>query len=345
MALGIQDQRKPLAPSASSSSSLPELPLELWAQIIGSITDSRYLPRVWLNFRQVSRFFKDATEMAFVGKHLRHADLVFRESRSDVHDLHANLVYPKVVFRFDRLAQDDRGRAVFVRRQPAESLREVRVASDYGPDDNLFDLSIRRWRNALEPYATAQQSGCTPKAYARPPHVLSVRRVVNDTALPGLHVDYERHEVSVQWAQMLSLLFGEEEYVKWAKKVDFQHSTVRESRQRMMDMVVSGEMDYEDYEDIWWDYTRRRDKRVGDAVRHARLERYGHDCAEPKHRDDLRKGSAVAAVRRDKQFEIFPDEWEHYGPEECQGNFYDGSGMKFQGNCETNTIGESEFVP
>ena len=337
MAVGILDQRRPLP---TPSPSPPSLPLELWVQIIGSITDSRYLPRVWLNFRRVSRTFKEATEMAFISTHLRHAELSFRECQASVHDLQANLVYPHVILRFDRLARDDRGRAVFTRRQPAESLKQVRVVGA-GPDDNLFDLSIRRWRASLEPYATAAAS--PEKPYARPPHALSVRRIVNDTALPGLEVDFEKHEVSVQWAPMLSLLFGEEEYKKWAKKIDYQHSSVRESRQHMMDMVLSGDMGYEEYEDVWWDYTKRRDKRVHEAVRHARLKRYGHDCVV--NRDDLWKCHALDAVRRYKQFEILPDEWEHQGPEECQGNFYDGLGLEFQGNRETNSPGETELYP
>ncbi|KAK7752191.1 hypothetical protein SLS62_005935 [Diatrype stigma] len=344
---------------------LPELPVELWAHIIGFITDSRYLPRTWLHFRHVSRAFKFATEMAFVGKHLPHADLVFKEPPSSgggggsVQDINANLIVPKVVFKFDHLA-DGGSRAVFTRRHPVEALREVRIAGCTtttttttntsgdtqinNSDNNLFDLSIRRWREALEPYATAQQSA-TGKEYVRPPHALSVRRVANDTALPGLEVDYEKHEISVLWRPMLSLLFGEEEYIKWAKKVDFQHSAVKESRQTMMDMVIAGEMDYEDYEDLLLDFVIRRDRRVLDAVRCARLRRYGRGDGGEKRREDTLKSNAVGRMRKDKRFQIFADEWEFQGAEECEGNFYDGKGMDFLGKHETNRAGEFEFVP
>lgn len=333
--------------SAELQQRLPELPVELWAHIVGFITDSRYLPRTWLHFRRVSRAFKYATEMAFVGKHLPHADLVFKEHQAGgVHDADANLIFPKVVFKFDRLA-DGGSRAVFARKHPVEALREVRISSctedgsNYSDSRNLFDLSIRRWRESMEPYVSSQSA--KSREYVRPPHALAIRRVVNDTALPGLEVDYEKHEISVLWGPMLSLLFGEEEYIKWAKKVDYQHSAVKDSRQTMMDMVISGEMDYEDYEDLLLDFVIRRDRRVLDAVRHARLKRYGHDGE--KHRADMLKGNSIGRMRKDKRFQIFKDEFEFRGVEECEGNFYDGRGMEFLGKHETNRPGEYEFVP
>lgn len=216
-------------------------------------------------------------------------------------------------------------------------------------DNNLFDLSIRRWREAIGPYASA-----SAKEYVRPPHALSVRRVVNDTALPGLEVDYERHEMSVLWRPMLSQLFGEEEYFKWAKKVDFQHSAVKDSRQAMMDMVLAGDMDYEDYEDLLLDFVLRRDRRVLDAVRSERLRRYGREDGDgdgeggdggKRRREETLKSHAVGRMRKDKRFQIFADEWEFQGAEECEGNFYDGMGMEFLGKRETNRAGEFEFVP
>ncbi|RYP36274.1 hypothetical protein DL767_003427 [Monosporascus sp. MG133] len=333
-----------------------ELPVEVWAQIISFITDSRYLPRTWLHFRRVSRAFKHATEMAFISSHLPHADLIFREHRSS---FHADLIFPKVVFKFDRLADGDRSRAVFVRKHPAESLREISVVADGGggaarDDNNLFDLTMRRWRETMEPYAThaaaQQQQQQTPKksspsspSYAWRPHVLAVRRVVNDTALPGLEVDYEKQEISVLWAPMLSLLFGEEEYIKWAKKVDYQHSSARRGMESMMRMVDSGEMPYDEVADLMWEFTTKRNFRVLDLVRRERLARYEHNGQD--RRDDALKRHVVVKAREHLEWANFADEFIYRGPEEYRGNFYDGMGMKFQGKSEMNGPGDYVHVP
>ncbi|RYP22003.1 hypothetical protein DL765_001909 [Monosporascus sp. GIB2] len=328
-----------------------ELPVEVWAQIISFITDSRYLPRTWLHFRRVSRAFKLATEMAFVSSHLPHADLIFREHRSS---FHADLIFPKVVFKFDRLADGDRSRAVFVRKHPAESLREISVVADCGgggggggarDDNNLFDLTMRRWRETLEPYAAhaARQQTSKSAPYAWRPHVLAVRRVVNDTALPGLEVDYEKQEISVLWAPMLSLLFGEEEYIKWAKKVDYQHSPARRGMESMMRMVDSGETPYDEVADLMWEFTTKRNFRVLDLVRRERLARYEHNDRDL--RDDALKRQVVVKAREDLEWADFADEFTYRGPEECKGNFYDGMGMKFQGKSEMNGPGEYLHVP
>ncbi|RYP63839.1 hypothetical protein DL769_006851 [Monosporascus sp. CRB-8-3] len=327
-----------------------ELPVEVWAQIISFITDSRYLPRAWLHFRRVSRAFKHATEMAFVGSHLPHADLIFRQHRSS---FHADLIFPKVVFKFDRLAGGDRSRAVFVRKHPAESLREISVAADGDgggggarDDNNLFDLTMRRWREILEPYAThaaRQQTPKSPSSYAWRPHVLAVRRVANDTALPGLEVDYEKQEISVLWAPMLSLLFGEEEYIKWAKKVDYQHSSARRGMESMMRMVDSGEMPYDEVADLMWEFTTKRNFRVLDLVRRERLSRCEH--SDQDLRDDALKRQVVVKAREHLEWANFADEFIYRGPEECRGNFYDGMGMKFNGKSEMNCPGEYVHVP
>ncbi|RYP74424.1 hypothetical protein DL770_007606 [Monosporascus sp. CRB-9-2] len=322
-----------------------ELPVEVWAQIISFITDSRYLPRTWLHFRRVSRVFKHATEMAFVSSHLPHADLIFREHRSS---FHADLIFPKVVFKFDRLADGDRSRAVFVRKHPAESLREISVVADCGgaqDDNNLFDLTMRRWRETLEPYAThaARQQTNKKSSYAWRPHVLAVRRVVNDTALPGLEVDYEKQEISVLWAPVLSLLFGEEEYIKWAKKIDYQHSSARRGMESMMRMVDSGEMPYDEVADLMWEFTTKRNFRVLDLVRRERLARYEHN--DQDLRDDALKRQVVVKAREHLEWANFADEFIYRGPEECKGNFYDGMGMKFQGKSEMNGPGEYVHVP
>lgn len=57
-----------------------QLPLEVWEQIIGNITDSRYLPRAWLNFRQVSHTLKAATEHVFMKTHLSETCIIFEPS-------------------------------------------------------------------------------------------------------------------------------------------------------------------------------------------------------------------------------------------------------------------------
>ncbi len=183
--------------------------------------------------------------MAFVARHLPHAELVFNRElgyrwppspsgRSvhyhqdpgpgpDAKDDHDRFVFPsKTIFQFDRL-HDGGTRAVFVRKYPDEWLRKMRAyGGDCDGDDhnNLFDLSISGWRAALEPYSSSPSSppSSSPSSQRQQPnqqeqmwtpvhedyhsrqiHMLALRRVAYDTALPGLEVDFERHEISLLW--------------------------------------------------------------------------------------------------------------------------------------------------
>ena len=52
-----------------------------------------------------------------------------------------------------------------------------------------------------------------------PPYTLVFRRIANDTKLPVLQADYDNIEVSFLWKPALSMLFGEDEYQKWAEAV------------------------------------------------------------------------------------------------------------------------------
>ncbi|KAI8954384.1 hypothetical protein F4801DRAFT_532843 [Xylaria longipes] len=192
----------------------PQLPPELYLLIIEFITDSNDLSCIWLNFRRVSREFKAITESVFVRKHLAHTRIEFPAITRRVYDKDDNEHWRELILHFETLTGINGERAVFSQKRE-EYHASTRILLGYSNSDDednntLYKHVTTLWRECFYGYSLP-----APKtAFATPPHVLSVRRVVNDTALPGLEVNWEEHTISVLWKEMLTALFGEEEYLK-----------------------------------------------------------------------------------------------------------------------------------
>lgn len=323
------------------------LPLELWERIICNITDSRYLPRVWLNFRRVSHLLKAATEHAFVTAHLQYTDLAF-EPLSVVRDKDENKYTLNVLLQFHRLS-DDGDRAIFAPEHPGpdyEWMKEVEM--DDGGEETLHDHYMTLWKRIITPYVSSPEQQAARQMC--PMHVLAVRRLANDTELPGLEADPGRMQLSVLWKPMLSLFFGEIEYQKWAEKVVHQHksdddmSPIRD----MAEQVKSGQVDLVDYLKHAMAITAKGQDDVNITIRRLRFDRimrkFQADSSTELREDELYASTvaplAIKDTLRALDFAEFDDEYEYRGYETRRGFLYDGLNMEFDGKRETNEAAE-----
>ncbi|KAK6860387.1 hypothetical protein PG995_004023 [Apiospora arundinis] len=315
----------------------PHLPLELWTRIIGYITDCRYLPRVWLNCRRISHTFKAATETAFITKHLPHTRIEF-----DIDNSHTlwgvednRIVADSIFVKFSHLTED-RQRAVFVRESSYERSKSTQLSSG----GNLFDHTIKQWRNSMQRYF--EEPGYATQG---PRHMLYVRREVNDTTLPGLQVDFENIEVSLLWRPMLSTFYGDAEYLKWAQKVYSQHNPVDGCVKEMVAQVHAGTMSVDEYLEYALDTVSKKVERVQAEARRQRFIRWHAKHGSAKDADlvkeigsgpddfPLMRKSLVGASNA-MQMADFDDEHDEDSREKSSGNFYDGLGYTLLGNTE-----------
>jgi len=75
----------------------------------------------------------------------------------------------------------------------------------------LKQMRISEWKHNLRAYheknfEELQEGG----GLNSPTHTIRVKRLVNDTELPGLRVDYDKREVSFRWLDMFECLYREE---------------------------------------------------------------------------------------------------------------------------------------
>ncbi|KAK7914183.1 hypothetical protein PG985_011886 [Apiospora marii] len=293
----------------------PHLPLEIWTRIVGFITDCHYLPRVWLNCRRVSHALKVATETAFIARHPP------TPASSSIPGARSHL-------------SEDGSRAVFVRENAAdyEAYKSVRLSSG----GTLYEKTIRDWRRIC--------TGCMedPTIHINwPRHILYVRREVNDTVLPGLQVDFDAIEVSVLWRPMLSMLYGEAEYLKWAQKVERQHNvTEHEFARQLAARVHTGEASVEEFVNFTVSTVSKNLDKANEEVRRQRLLRWHKKNGSLENSDvavilanSLRRRPLEIAQDAVEDVE-FEDEHKYGRYEKGAGNFYDGLGYKLLGNTE-----------
>ncbi|KAL0259057.1 hypothetical protein SLS55_006562 [Diplodia seriata] len=174
-------------------SSPPALPIELWMHILGSVSDTESLPRLWFAARGTSRLLRAAAEAAFPAAHLRRW-------------LHVcSFKIPRAALAFHRLAGGDRERAV-LRAQPWRGFEDRPAGSPaaFGEGKGFDEGVGREWVGLL---GEGEQRGVGD-------YMLCLRGVVQDTAVAGWKVVSEGadgvFEVEVEWKKMLDRLFGEE---------------------------------------------------------------------------------------------------------------------------------------
>ena len=301
----------------------PHLPFEVWVRIIGFITDWRYVPRVWLNFRLVSHAFKEATEQAFAAVHLPLADINFGYIGVVNDDDDGQTYECDMYLKFDRLSGDGE-RAIFRSDvENSEFIKDITV----NRGQPMFDYITQQFRAKLEPYLRPP-----PRTrFSHPPHVLMLRHEVADTPLPGAEADYEKRELSVLWRPMLSLFFGEVEFMKWASRVETQHSDARRRARGGGYLLRTG------FFRLAISTSAKQSDDVRQTVRRLRFYRWykkhGIDVNwnsipdNPGRISTLRDASIMAGIPA-------PDEWDLEDPDVDHGKFYDGLGMTYKGMGE-----------
>ncbi|KAF8069321.1 hypothetical protein FPV67DRAFT_1669327 [Lyophyllum atratum] len=210
-----------IAPSLSHQGSMAsrsdlDFPHDLFYPILHYVKDMTFL---WTDCRAVSRDFSQAAERIFIEKHLKNKTWLAVDCgmwRSQKY----GKVYLACDFQFDRFDPSNPARAIFA--------DKGKCVPEYRPE------LISRLRSRL--------------AYGNPAHnpkiLVQIRREVNDTAVPGLEVDYDGLEMSVEWKSMISAFLREEkEYsrrnAEWAES---KKPSLRETRARI-DGGELGEME------------------------------------------------------------------------------------------------------
>ena len=90
-------------------------------------------------------------------------------------------------FGFNRLHSDNEDIAIFVELYPHEEFR---------------DAMMEVVKNKVESGSSSY--------WPRPPHIVSVRRMINDTEIPGIHFDSQTQELHCDWKGMFTALLSEQ---------------------------------------------------------------------------------------------------------------------------------------
>ncbi|KAG5639062.1 hypothetical protein H0H81_007320 [Sphagnurus paluster] len=179
----------------------PRLPNELIRMILCSVGD---LPFLWVECRAVSKSFNTIVHEIFFHRHLRRTSLRINAGRL-IQSFHIDLLTTRAprkgkwfrgppgsapyhldaVFRFEKLDPRNPWRAIFVDPVCAipKTVSRIKKMFQYGPQAHS------------------------------PAILIQIRRMVNDTAVPGLVLNLERLErleLSCDWRGMYSAFFREE---------------------------------------------------------------------------------------------------------------------------------------
>ncbi|KAI0973703.1 hypothetical protein F4678DRAFT_425590 [Xylaria arbuscula] len=174
--------------------------------------DSDYLPRVWLKFRLVSREFKAITELVFVRKYLPDTRIYFPTIHDVVYDNDDRKQYSGLNLQFEKLIGENDERVIFSESREDRRYSTKILRAQYLPENErtLYGYNTVLWKRDFYRYSLPP-----PKtAFSTPRHKLDVGGLINDTALPGLEVDWEEHAISFLWKEMLNAFFGEEDYMR-----------------------------------------------------------------------------------------------------------------------------------
>ena len=159
------------------------LPLELITKFFEGLTEDIGIARLWLSCRNVSKSWRIAAEEVFREKHLP-------KMRITIH-LCKNLPLPsrpvEIGYTFSRFADDARDVAIF---------SDTYKFCDLAPDQKR---TIRRgWKSTRL------------DNWSAPPQHVELRKVVNDTELPGFRYDKRTIEVHCEWKGMVQALLSED---------------------------------------------------------------------------------------------------------------------------------------
>lgn len=114
---------------------------------------------------------------------------------------------------FDRFDPEDRSRCIF-KENPGTSGHQSLVQGDPSWQTER-DTMWSQWNDVFVTYfgGTINQRSSDGRRFDYPPYQLRIKWQTNDTELPALHVDVNRHELSFEWQGMFDRFYREEEEV------------------------------------------------------------------------------------------------------------------------------------
>jgi hypothetical protein len=164
----------------NSQRNVPQLPPELWSQIIGHLFDLERSINLWMRYRTVCKIFKTEIERIVGQKCLSCTSIYFSPDLLRFQSM-------KAKYRFKYFSGND---AVF------EAYRAIVPESG---DAKGLARYIRKKMN-------------TERKIINPNHVIMMEGLANDSPIPNLNVyclNAEKTEISCDWRAMFSLFFSE----------------------------------------------------------------------------------------------------------------------------------------
>ncbi|TVY52887.1 hypothetical protein LSUE1_G009920 [Lachnellula suecica] len=175
------------------------LPPELWIKVLKNLNEENDLPALWISYRHVCKTFQDAVESIFIEKHLPKTWL--RWNLGDLWDEEDGNVILTVEFEFGNLSEDNS------------------IAFFKGDFEGKYSAKIRH-------LLQRQISDTTSiPAVIEPSHEIQVHHDLNDTPIPGLQLNPENMQLSVNWRELYTRFYGEEQLYhkgleKWTSNKD-----------------------------------------------------------------------------------------------------------------------------
>ncbi|KAF5378902.1 hypothetical protein D9615_006853 [Tricholomella constricta] len=221
-----------------------ERPVELFRSILELVDD---LTVLWTICRPVSKQWTQIVEEIFIEKHIRKT--WFRIDGGKWRPRKYGRVMLSATFAFDRFDGSNPSRAIF---------------SDKGCESRFFDKLCERVRDKME-YGNPAYS---------PNVIIQVRRMVNDTAVPGLEFDFEKLEMSFDWNRMYSAFFKEEAELerrqdKWLSRPELQDTIIP----KLQEQVQREELRQQDALKHMYEQTLGRIPEIRKTLRRERIYR------------------------------------------------------------------------
>ncbi|KAF1912858.1 hypothetical protein BDU57DRAFT_521417 [Ampelomyces quisqualis] len=228
------------------------LPPEIWIRVFSHHTDPAHL---WLVCRRISPALRACAEHAFAAYFLC---LVQIEFQLEKYNLGGKSKRPVVPVVFDRVGKlEEKEKVWFKDKRPVSA-----VCEDKGQKGRIqFQKTMQRWEENVK-----------QRKAEMPNYTITISGMVNDTDLPDLEIDVEKHEVCFQWKKMLHLFFREHEQIGLLKDL-WQVQTTQQIRENNARLAKGEHLMPADFPPPWSTAEAEMRKRV----RRARLKEYYRD--------------------------------------------------------------------
>ncbi|KAB5545653.1 hypothetical protein GE09DRAFT_1243395 [Coniochaeta sp. 2T2.1] len=201
------------------NSNCPRLPPEIWTKII-SCTPTRDLSEAWFVCRSVSRTLRAATELVFVTNHLPKVTVNFNLGMLYTEEY--DKFFASLDFHFDRLSENG---------------KRVHLTVEHIDGREAYMRATRDvWSEAMAMYPSkSNDDEEADNAIFEPSHITSLRRLVNDTPLPGLDHSVDNLTISFLWKEMFDMFMGDFELSKKLMVKNAISQSTPERRARSME--------------------------------------------------------------------------------------------------------------